>query len=185
MNWNSYIEDFDAILSTENPEPPYDNPEYLEFTKLNSARLKRWIKTAQIQETTIATIEAIQQPQNWIVITEHWCGDAAHIVPILYKMSTLNEKIKFSIQLRDSDSEIDKYLTNGSKSIPILVVRDQEGKDWFHWGPRPKAAQDMFIDLKNKNTSFEESIEVLQNYYNKDKSLSIQQEVTALLKQTL
>ena len=47
--------------------------------------------------------------------------------------------------MRDNDnSEIESYLTNGSKSIPKLIIRDNDGKDLFVWGPRPFACQQQF-----------------------------------------
>jgi len=182
MNWNEYLNEFETILNSDNPPAPYDNAEYWNYTKLNNARLNRWLKTAVLSENTKEIVHSVQQNQKWILITEPWCGDAAHIAPIIYMMSALNPKIELIVQLRDTDSEIDKYLTNGGKSIPILVVRDAVGKDLFHWGPRPSNAQELFSELKQDNASFEEIKEALQYFYNKDKTESIQKEITALLK---
>lgn len=182
MNWDAYLQKFAAILNSKNPPEPYDNADYLDYTKLNNARMKRWLKTAVLSEETKQVIKNIAQSQEWIVITEPWCGDAAHITPILFLMSVLNEKIKFTIQLRDSDSEIDNYLTNGGKAIPILIVRNEHGKDIFHWGPRPKKAQQLFLELQEKKAPFEEVKEALQVFYNEDKAIRIQEEITTLLK---
>lgn len=182
MNWNKYLEEFESILNSEYPPAPYDNADYLNYTKLNYARLNRWLKTAVLADNTEENITKIKQPQKWILITEPWCGDAAHLAPIIYLMSVLNSKIELEIQLRDTGSEINKYLTNSGKSIPILVVRDENGNDLFRWGPRPANAQELFAELKEDNASFEEIKEALQHFYNKDKAESIQKEIIALLK---
>lgn len=182
MNWNEYLIKFEQILNDENPTAPYNDPEYFEYTKLNHSRLKRWLKTAVLTEETKAVIHAIKEKQNWILITEPWCGDAAHITPIIYLMSILNDNIHLELQLRDSDSEIDNYLTNGGKSIPIFIVRDAEGKDKFRWGPRPVNAQNVFNEQKTKGEPFERIKEALQHFYNSDKTASIQKELVALLK---
>ncbi len=182
MNWNEYVEYTHQLLTSDPPPPPYDNPDYHHYTKMNETRMKRWVKTNPVTAETAAVVKAISQPQKWVVITEPWCGDAAHIVPILYLMSSLSDKISFELQLRDSGSEIDRYLTNGSKSIPILIVRDEEGKDLFHWGPRPKEGQEMYLDLAAKKADFEVVKNAIQTYYNADKSLSTQKEIVALLK---
>jgi len=181
MNWNEYLDYTHYLLIADTPQPPYDNPEYHHYAKMNETRMKRWIKTNPITEETAALIKSIDKPQQWVVITEPWCGDAAHIVPIIYLMSALNDKISFRLQLRDSGSEIDSYLTNGSKSIPILIVRDENGKDLFHWGPRPKEGQDMYLELAARKADFEEVKTAIQNYYNADKSLSTQKEIIELL----
>lgn len=182
MNWQQYLDYTHEILNNKDPEPPYDNPDYHHYTKMNDTRMRRWLKTNPITEETKAVLQQIQRSQQWIVITEPWCGDAAHIVPIIYLMSRLNNNITLRIQLRDSGSEIEKYLTNGTKSIPMLIVRDENNKDLFHWGPRPEKGQELYLALRGRNADFEETKLAIQNYYNDDKSLSTQKEIIALLK---
>ncbi|MBO9618250.1 MAG: thioredoxin family protein [Niabella sp.] len=181
MTFQQYQDYFDAILNTSEPQPPYDNESYLQYAKLNGSRSQRWLKQNPLTEATKKIVTAIAQKQQWVVITEPWCGDAAHIVPILYLMSQLNDKIDFKLQLRDTDSEIEQYLTHGTRSIPILVVRDEKGTDLFHWGPRPAAAKKVYEELKEQQADFEAAKIALQQVYNADKSLGIQEEVSRLL----
>lgn len=185
MNWQEYLDYTHEILSSPDPQPPYNNPDYFQYTKMNDARTRRWIKTNPITEETKTIVANIREPQQWIVITEPWCGDAAHIVPVIYLMSALNDKITLQVQLRDSHSEIEKYLTNGSKSIPMLIVRNEKGEDIFHWGPRPKEGQALYLSLKERNADFEETKIAIQNYYNADKALSTQSEIAKLLQEHL
>ena len=86
--------------------------------------------------------------------------------------------------MRDgNESLIDDYLTNGGKSIPILVARDKNGNDLFRWGPRPKDAQALFLANKNdESKSAEEKKIELQAWYNKDKGITVQEEILSLLK---
>ncbi|MBZ4189570.1 thioredoxin family protein [Niabella sp. 3A5MI-3] len=181
MNFQEYRTVFNTILTAEKPEPPYDNADYLQYTKMNWSRMNRWLKQQPVLEKTKELMASISNKQQWIVITEPWCGDAAHIVPILYLMSTLNSRIDFKLQLRDTGSEIARYLTNGTRSIPILIVRDETGQDLFHWGPRPAAAKEVYESLKERKAGFEEMKIALQQVYNNDKSIGIQEEVSALL----
>lgn len=181
MNWLEYYDLTHEIVNSKSPSSPYDEPDYHQYTVMNETRMKRWLKVNPITEETAAIIQSITQHQTWIVITEPWCGDAAHIVPIVHLMSKLNDKIKLEIQLRDTDSEIDQYLTNGTKSIPVLIVRDSNGSDLFRWGPRPKSAQEIYLDLKAQQMDTDAIKTAIQNFYNKDKSLSIQSEIAQLL----
>ena len=36
---------------------------------------------------------------------------------------------------------MDQYLTNGSRSIPIVIVLDDDFRELGHWGPRPAELQ--------------------------------------------
>lgn len=182
MTWQAYLAYFQQILVSDGLQPPYNEEDFYNYTKLNWSRTNRWLKQSPITDETKAIIEKIATRQKWVVITEPWCGDAAHIVPVIYLMSRLNNNIELEIQLRDTDSEIDKYLTNGSKSVPILVVRDENGKDIFIWGPRPQAAKELFQKLKADNASFEDIKLALQNFYNSDKAIAIQKEISEGLK---
>ena len=181
MTIDQYQSDFETILTTELPHAPYNNPDYFQYAKMNQSRSNRWFKHGKLSSDTITKIKSIQTPQTWILITEHWCGDAAHIVPFIAMMADLNPLIQLEVQLRDSDSEIDSYLTNGGKSIPILVLRDENGKDLAVWGPRPAACQVLYLEMKNAGKDFETQKIELQNWYNADKGLSIQAEICALL----
>lgn len=183
MTWNEYLNYFKKIVNGSERQAPYDNEEYYQYAKLNKSRTNRWLKQSPLTEATTAFMkDGVKAKQQWIVITEPWCGDAAHIVPVLYLMSELNGNIQFSIQLRDEHSEIDSYLTNGTKSIPILIVRDTNGNDLFHWGPRSKQGTELFQKLKETDAPFEQQKIALQNFYNKDQGKGVQDEVVAQLK---
>ena len=44
--------------------------------------------------------------------------------------------------LRDANPEVmDQYLTNGSRSIPIVIALDEDFQEMGHWGPRPTELQ--------------------------------------------
>lgn len=183
MNFKEYTDYFQSVIQSASPEP-YNDPEFLNFTKLNWSRTNRWLKKAELNEDLKETIKRIDQPQKWIIITEPWCGDAAQIVPFLELAEKLNPLIEMSYELRDSEPfRINQYLTNGkSKSIPILVVKDENDHELFHWGPRPKDAQALHYRLRENNTDPEEAHIALQDWYNKDKGQQIQEELNDLLK---
>ena len=183
MDFNTYSEFFKEILDGNNTTAPYDDAHFVEYVKLNASRQNRWIKTGVLSPELINTIEKIKEEQHWVLITEPWCGDASHSVPFIAKMSELNPHIKLEIQLRDSNnSEIDKYLTNGGKSIPILVVRNSNNKDLFVWGPRPESATILFLESKAQQLSVVDQKVALQNWYNKDIGQTIQKEIVAGIK---
>ena len=132
MNYTEYKQLFDKILDNPNPLYPYDDAMYLDYTRLNRSRMKRWDRQLKLDENLIFRVKQMTVPQNWIIITEPWCGDAAHIIPFLVRLTEQHDLISYDIQLRDSEPFlIESYLTNGTKGIPKLIVRDAGGNDIF------------------------------------------------------
>ncbi|MBL4648675.1 MAG: thioredoxin family protein, partial [Aureispira sp.] len=168
-------------LTKKSIKAPYDEESYINYVKLNNSRMKRWTKQGFIEPELAAAILAIDQPQKWILITEPWCGDAANSIPYIEKMAALNPNITIEVQLRDSESEIDNYLTNGGKSIPKLITRDTDGNDIFTWGPRPAEAQALVQKQKGSDASIDEKYGEILHWYKEDKGKSIQNEFLDLL----
>ncbi|MDN5203442.1 thioredoxin family protein [Fulvivirgaceae bacterium BMA10] len=158
----------------------------LNYTKLNQHRMKRLDKTTKLNETLIKQVEAVSEKWFWIVLTEGWCGDAAHNIPVIQKMAELNSNIELGFLLRDENLNImDAYLTNGGRSIPKLIcLRQDTLEEVGTWGPRPAPVQKMTLDHKEspKESNQDFSIRV-QNWYNGDKSETIQREFESLLKE--
>ena len=158
--------------------------EYIHYAKLNLQRMQRWDKTYELPEEWKAKLRELPQ-QTWWVITEGWCGDSAQNLPVLAKIAAAADgKIQLHIVLRDEHPDIiNRYLTNGSRSIPILVAFDKLGNEIFKWGPRPDGAQQLLTNWKKdpQGKSFEDFEIDLQQWYNKDKGNSLLAELQPLL----
>lgn len=182
MKFEEYLVYFDAIVKDPSKYPLYHDEEYLFYTKLNWSRMSRWLKKFEPAAEIKDFFNAISEKQTWIVITEPWCGDAAHSVPQLLKLIEGNSNITFDIQLRDEEPFIiDQYLTNGGKSIPKLVIRNEKGEDIAVWGPRPAKLQELFLQWKDQGKEFTTIQEMIQKWYNEDKGVEIQYELKQLL----
>ena len=163
----------------------------LNYSKMNIFRMKRLDKTTRLTEEAIEMIGNVDRKVTWLVITEGWCGDAAQIIPVLNKMAEENKNIDLKLILRDENLEVmDSFLTNGSRSIPILIILDSETLEVLNvWGPRPEVVQEMVMSAKFKaNSNPENSKEIwsevkkdTQLWYAKDKTKSIQKEVIDVL----
>lgn len=184
MNMKNYIELIEKLLAENKTTGENHSEAMLHYTRMNLKRLNRWNAKGNLSPQTEETLKAIKEKQHWTVITEAWCGDAAHSIGFIQKMADLNENITIEYKLRDENTDlIDQYLTNGGRSIPKLVVKDEDGNDIFDWGPRPAHIQTEYMDMKSKEMPYEEISVELQKLYNKDKGTSIQEEITGLLKQ--
>jgi hypothetical protein len=182
MNFTAYLQIFQNILDDPNPLPPYNNPDYLNYTKLNWSRQQRWLKLGVLNGALVTLIQSFNKKQFWTIITEPWCGDAAHTVPFLQQLADLNPLISVDYQQRDSEPLlINNYLTNGSKSIPKLIITDEDNKQLGVWGPRPAGCQLLFEQLVKEHVEMEQKKIALQQWYNADKGVSLQKELIALL----
>lgn len=149
--------------------------EKIDYTKLNFSRSKRLDKTAKISEESIVVFKNISEKQTWLVISEPWCGDAAQTLPFLNKIAQLSENIALKILLRDENPELmAAFLTNGSRSIPIVIMLDENLNVVETFGPRSKAATKLVSDYKAHHGKIDDAFkEMLQIWYNNDKGVSI------------
>jgi len=77
-----------------------------------------------------------------LVIAEDWCGDASNTVPVVAKLADAVPGLELRVILRDANPEVmDRYLTNGSRSIPVVIALDENYQELGHWGPRPTELQ--------------------------------------------
>ncbi|MGH7510297.1 MAG: thioredoxin family protein [Gemmatimonadales bacterium] len=77
-----------------------------------------------------------------LVIAEDWCGDASNTVPVVARLADLVPGLELRVIMRDAYPEVmDQYLTNGSRSIPIVIALDESFQEIGHWGPRPAELQ--------------------------------------------
>lgn len=157
--------------------------DYLRYTDLNTNRMDKWDKRYELSEELKKSLDHLEQPEHWILLTEGWCGDAAHSVPVIAKMADYSSKIKLDLLLRDENLELmDKHLTNGGRSIPKLIRYSEDGKVLGEWGPRPAAAQQIMLDGKTKGLEKADINVELQKWYARDRGASIDQEFQDLLK---
>lgn len=156
----------------------------INYTKLNEKRMKRWDKTLKISEKAKNKIAEFNQNITWLVITESWCGDAAHVLPAIHKIAELNSNINLKVVLRDENLDLmDLFLTNGGRSIPKLIMIDDEtGNILSTYGPRPTEATSFVNRYKAKyGTLTPEFKEDLQHWYNNDKGQNIVKDITEIL----
>ena len=154
------------------------------YTMLNDRRMKRWDKTIKLSDEVIKRVSNFKGDITWLVLTESWCGDAAHVVPAINKIAELSDNIDLKLVFRDENEELmNQFLTNGSKSIPKLIMVDNLSDEVINtFGPRPSKATQLVNDFKAKHgTLTPEFKEELQHWYNTDKGLSTINDLLNLL----
>ena len=169
--------------STTGNEPTKNR---IEATKLNLQRMNRLIKTTQLLPFWNSLDTQATENLRWIIMTEAWCGDAAQIVPVLHKIAD-KLHIKMELILRDEHLEIaDKYQFNNTRSIPRLICFDNKtGEELGVWGPRPAEAQKIVEEAKSKGIPHDEWVIYVQNWYNQNKTVSLQNELFSFVSNCL
>lgn len=180
IDYTSYKSIITSLLEEGKSTGPNQSEALTNYSKMNVQRMKRWDKTFTLTEDLKKVLSEITRDSLWIVLAEGWCGDAAQNIPGLVKMAKQSEHIDIRFLFRDEHLELmDQYLTNGGRSIPKLIAIDASThEELFSWGPRPKAAQQIFLDLKTQGLPYAEAI---HKWYAQDKGLSLQQEIRDLL----
>lgn len=155
-----------------------------EFTKLNDKRMKRWDKTIKISEENKQKIASFNKKLTWLIITESWCGDAAHVIPVINKIAELNTNINLRIVFRDENLDLmDQFLTNGGRAIAkLIVINEDTNKVTNTYGPRPSEATNLVNEYKTKHGALTpEFKEDLQHWYNKNKGQNIINDMLIML----
>ncbi|MFN8325554.1 thioredoxin family protein [Flavobacterium sp.] len=180
---HSYIEYrtlLKSLLSQGKSSGSEQSEALLHYSELNDTRMNRLDKTISIPTENVEKLKQLENEQIWLVISEGWCGDAAQILPVINKMAEQNTKINLRIVFRDENDELMQlFLTNGTRSIPKLIVLDKDTLEFItDFGPRPNAAKKLILDYKAQHGIVDETAKTeLQLWYLHDKGLSTQNEI--------
>ena len=121
------------------------------------------------------------QTRHLLVLAEDWCGDASNTIPVLQRWVESVEGLSLRILRRDEHPEVmNRYLTNGARSIPIVIALDEEFNELGHWGPRPGELQAWAMATKDTMDRAERYKEV-RRWYARDRGASTIREVAAVL----
>ncbi len=140
-----------------------------------------------------AGVDGLQLPPfkalKILVITEPWCGDSTAILPVLQKLFAGHD-VEFRIALRDENPELmDRFLTNGGRAIPVILILDEKGELLMRFGPRPQKVQAIFEqyrrDINEGRIERKEVSRKIRNFYSRDRGKAILEEFLPQLKKAL
>jgi hypothetical protein len=183
ITFAEYIRLIDDLLAVGRTTGPKQSDAMFNYGKLNRQRMHRLEKTIVLNEAVKAAAQNLDRKVIWLILTEGWCGDAAQNIPVIEKIAAESVNIETRYLLRDENLELmDRFLTDGARAIPKLIALDADTlKVLGTWGSRPKAAQDLFDELRARGLEKPLIMENLQRWYNTDKNQSIQAEFVELL----
>ncbi len=154
-----------------------------EYINLNQRRMHRVEKTYLPAAEMITQVKNLKHKTYWLILTEHWCGDASQTLPALHAIAELSDgKIEMKLVYRDQNDELmNAYLTNGTRSIPKLIQLDEHFNVTGIWGPRPTVAQKMVKEIKSNPATAATYANELHLWYAKNKQQELEKEVAQLL----
>ena len=158
-------------------------PEYLETVRRNE-QLWRGVY-ARVRLPADIVDEARSVPGTWhlLALSEDWCGDAVNILPVVARLTEALDGVDLRVLARDDNLDImDAHLTNGtSRSIPVVILLDEEYHERGWWGPRPGVLQRWVMDEGMKMEPGPRYAET-RRFYARDKGKAIFAEVLDLMR---
>lgn len=190
MTYTDYLEMVRHLLSQNKTTGPNQSEAMIHYTDMSVRRMDRLNRTVKLLPELESAARVWQaKPTIWLAITEGWCGDAAHALPVIHRLAEEQGHITLRCILRDEYPElIDQFLTNGSRSIPKVLITDPDsGEVYYTWGPRPVPTQNLVmkgrdamqaIEDETERKAFYQNLQIeLQKWYARDKTRTLQLEL--------
>lgn len=182
--WNQAITFSEYMnVAKQRVENPVDNDNYNDYYELGLQRMERTLKTFKVNPEMLENLKSKNFDGKVLIISEPWCGDASATVPAVSEFFA-TAGIEVKIFLRDFDpSLIDQFLTNGTQSIPKIVLLNSDFTVKNVWGPRPKYGTELLRKFKENEETYprEEFYNDLQVYYAKNRGADAIEEIINLV----
>lgn len=138
-------------------------------------------RLARVPEDVVARARALPGRWRLLVLAEDWCGDAFNTVPVIARLVDDCPNLALRVLARDENPALmDAHLTNGSRSIPVVMALDEAGEEHGWWGPRPRALQEWVLTTGLAMLPAQRYPEI-RRWYARDGGRSTLAEVLALL----
>ena len=182
--WDKSIS-FEAYMAVakDRGENPADGDDHNEYYELGLQRMERTLKTFKVNAETLESLKSKNFGGKILIISEPWCGDASATVPAVSRFfEAAGNEVR--IFLRDEDhSLIDQFLTNGTQSIPMVLILNEDLTVKNVWGPRPKYGLELLKKFKENQDTYprEDFYNDLQVYYAKNRGADAIEEIINLI----
>jgi hypothetical protein len=124
------------------------------------------------------------EERRLLALSEDWCIDASSTLPVLARWCESVPGLSLRILNRDEHPEVmDRYLTNGSRSIPVVILLDAEHNELGHWGPYPAPLADWVRTHKPPALPKDEFVKGKRTWYARDRGETMIREMMALLEE--
>lgn len=147
--------------------PTFD--EYLTRVERNRDLWHDVYDRARLPEEVVDEARAVPGGWRLLALSEDWCGDAVNTLPVVARLAA-EAGWDLRVLSRDANPDLmDAHLTNGrSRSIPVVVVYDEDFNEVGWWGPRPGEIQQWVLG-EGLALPSPERYKVVRRWYAKDR----------------
>lgn len=150
---------------------------YLETVEKNADLWRGVWERVRLPEELVERAREHTGTWHLAALSEDWCGDAVNTLPVVARLA---EEVGWDLRVfsRDANPELmDAHLTGrGSRSIPVVVVYDEEFQEIGWWGPRPSEIQAWVMEEGLDMPSADRYREV-RRWYARDRGRSTLEEI--------
>jgi len=155
--------------------------EFLETAVANQELWRAVFARTRVPDEMVARVAALPGRWRLLVLLEDWCGDAVNTVPLVARLAMLVPNLELRVVGRDANPDLmDTHLTNGARSIPVVMVFDEDDVEYGWWGPRPAALQQWMMS-EGMALPKEDRYREARRWYARDRGLTTLEEVVGLL----
>lgn len=155
--------------------------EYLEGVREHVDLWNSMARRAKVPQEFLDRVAGLRGRWHLLVLSEDWCGDAVNSVPFVAKLAELAPNLDLRVLARDENPDLmDAHLTNGSRSIPVVIVYDEAFQELGWWGPRPRELQEWVLS-EGRELPVEDRYREVRRWYARDGGRTTLDEVVSLL----
>lgn len=140
---------------------------------------------ARLPEEARKAAASVSGDWHLLALAEGWCGDGMHVLPYLARLEEAFPNIGLRIVSRDENPDLmESHLSNGSRSIPVVLILDEEFQEVAWWGPRPLPLQELF-HREIKHLPKEERFPKLRAWFARDRGRTTLREILSRIPGTV
>lgn len=136
-------------------------------------------RTASLPDWAPEAFGALPNGLRLLVLNADWCLDSANTVPVMERLAEAMRGVELRLLERDRFPEVmDRYLTNGTRSIPLVIVLDRDFRELGRWGPRPSELQ-AWVVANKATVPAEQRYREQRRWYARDRGETTLREILA------
>jgi hypothetical protein len=123
------------------------------------------------------------EERKLLALVEDWCIDTSSTIPVLARWTEVVPGLSLRLLRRDEHPAVmDRYLTNGARSIPVVLVMDRECRVIARWGPYPAPLAEWVREHKPPVMEKAEFVKGKRLWYARDRGETTLKEIAEVVR---